>query len=256
MSSTQVAGDAAARRWDYSNLAASYDLRVDYSSVLIADILQELGLKAGDAALDVGAGTGKLTALLRAFGLDVIAIEPNAAMNSLALEKPSLDETLWVAACGEALPIAARAVRLAAYGSSFNVLETQSALDECARVLQPRGHWLAVWNHRDLQDPLQREVEAVLHFHLPNFDYGSRRESPAGVVESHPAFGAASAYEHRFVAELRSDAWMRAWQSHATLQRQAGPRLATILGDIEALVAGAERVSVPYFTRAWSARRI
>jgi hypothetical protein len=48
---------------------------------------------------------------------------------------------------------------------------------------------------------------------------------------------------------------MMAWQSHATLQRQAGTRLPYILQDIRSLVATSSALRIPYFTRLWTAQR-
>ncbi|WP_440222108.1 class I SAM-dependent methyltransferase [Dokdonella sp. MW10] len=241
--------------WDYSALAANYDARVDYDAGLLRHVIGEMGLEPGDAVLEVGAGTGKLTGLLCAHGLDVTAVEPNAAMRAVAMAKPVGSAARWIAGRGEALPVQSNRFVLVAYGSSFNVLPARVALDECVRVLREPGYWMALWNHRDLDDPLQRDVEAVIRRHLPDYDHGSRRRSPEADLQAHAVFGDIRAYEQRFLADIATDDWLAAWRSHATLQRQAGPRLQAILTGIANLVRGHDMLRIPYVTRAWTARR-
>jgi ubiquinone/menaquinone biosynthesis C-methylase UbiE len=241
--------------WDFTTLADTYDFRPDYCASLIHDVLDAMRLRDGDRALDIGAGTGKLTARLCAHGLDVTALEPNERMRGIALAKEVAQAARWIAAYGEALPVADASVGLVTFGSSFNVVRTAVALDECARVLRPGGYWLAVYNHRDLDDPLQRSVEAIIHRHIPGFEYGRRRASPAADLSAHGAFGSFASNERRFVAQVPADDWMRAWHSQATLQRQAGDRLPGILAEIRRAVESEVMLSIPYTTRAWIARR-
>jgi SAM-dependent methyltransferase len=241
--------------WDYTELAKDYDNRPGYDEGLVREVLDECGVAPGSVVLEVGAGTGKLTALLLGERLRVLASEPNAAMRAVALAKPSVRQAAWLAALGEALPVRAAAVDLVAYGSSFNVLDARAALDECARVLRPGGHWLALWNHRDLHDPLQAEVEACIRRHVPGYDYGSRRVDPDAAVRQHRRFGHFGFAERRMVVRVQTAAWLAAWRSHATLARQAGGALDTILRELRAIVGAADVVEVPYFTRAWLARK-
>lgn len=241
--------------WDFTTLADTYDFRPDYCASLIRDVLAAMRLRNGERALDIGAGTGKLTAHLCAHGLEVTALEPNARMRGIAMTKEVARAARWIAAYGEALPVADASVGLVTFGSSFNVVRTAVALDECARVLRPGGYWLAVYNHRDLDDPLQRLVEGIIHRHIPAFEYGRRRASPAADLSAHGAFGSLASNERRFAALVPAEDWMLAWHSHATLQRQAGDRLPGILAEIHRALGSAVTLSIPYTTRAWIARR-
>lgn len=242
--------------WDYTRHASSYDARADYCAELLDRVLQDLHLPDDAWALEVGAGTGKLSGHLLRHGLQLLALEPNDAMRELAIAKPSLRDSHWISALGEQLPVRQRSVNLIAYGSSFNVLPPHTALDEAARVLKTGGYWLALWNHRDLSDPLQQQVEAVIRAHLPHFDHGMRRESPAALVHAHGDFTDLQAHEQGFWVAMTSSEWLRAWQAHATLQRQAGEHFDAILHDIGQLVIGRDTLQLPYVTRAWTARKI
>jgi ubiquinone/menaquinone biosynthesis C-methylase UbiE len=241
--------------WDYTSLSGTYDFRADYCQELVHEVLKGLDLQAGDPTLDVGAGTGKLSGLLCEYGLDVVALEPNASMRSVALTKPTLRRAHWLAARGESLPLRQNSMTLVAYGSSFNVMPARPALDECARVLRAGGHWLALWNHRDLGDPLQQSVEALIRRHIPDYDYGRRRISPKSDLAAHGAFSDIEAAEQRFIVEIPARDWVSAWRSHATLQRQAGLCLPAILNELQALVGTTGRLRIPYFTRVWTALR-
>jgi ubiquinone/menaquinone biosynthesis C-methylase UbiE len=248
-------GRGADPHWDYSALAASYDLRAEYDATLLADTLAGFGLGAQHHVLDVGAGTGKLTHRLCASGASVLACEPNAQMRARGLAQPACRDARWIAGCGEALPLRDASVDLIAYGSSFNVLDPVAALREAARVLRPRGHWLALWNHRDLDDPLQRELEAIIHRRVPRFDYGSRRRDPAKVVAASGAFEPLRRAAARFVTRVDSAAWLQAWRSHATLRGQAGAGFDALLLEFERLLRGRAQIEVPYHTRLWWTRR-
>ena len=66
--------------WDYTDLAQHYDLRADYSKLLIKKILRKIKCQKNYPVADVGAGTAKLTKLLCENNLIVNAIEPNKCM--------------------------------------------------------------------------------------------------------------------------------------------------------------------------------
>jgi SAM-dependent methyltransferase len=253
--SSRAADRVATPRWDYTALAAHYDRRPDYDGEFVARILAGFSLDARSIVLDVGAGTGKLTGLLCASGAQVVACEPNAAMRGFGVRKPDCRAASWIGGDGDALPVRAASVDLVSYGSSFNVLDPQCALREAARALRSGGHWLALWNHRDLDDPLQRNVEAVIRRHLPTFDYGTRRQDPSAALEACGLFGSARHEQARFEVRIEAATWLDAWRSHATLQRQAGDAFETILRDFELLLDGQAHIEVPYHTRAWWARR-
>ena len=65
--------------WDYTALAQHYDLRADYSKLLIKKILK-MKCRHNYPVADIGAGTGKLTKLLCENNLIVNAVEPNKNM--------------------------------------------------------------------------------------------------------------------------------------------------------------------------------
>lgn len=244
-----------ALEWDYTDLAGTYDLRADYAPDLLRRTLERLGCQPGDVALEVGAGTGKLTGPLCDYGLDLTALEPNASMREMALRKGLGQRARWVAGRGEALPVASQSCRLVAFGSSFNVIPAQTALQECARVLEPGGCWLAVWNHRDLEDPLQKSVEELIRRHIPDYDHGRRRRSPESDLRTHGGWHDICGAEERFIVDIPARDWLAAWASHATLSRQAGSQKADILAEIGQWLGAEQTLRVPYFSRLWTAHR-
>ena len=68
--------------WDYSALAAHYNRRAPYADAALDALMAALRLPPGAAVADIGAGTGRLSLPLRARGLRVTAVEPNAALRA------------------------------------------------------------------------------------------------------------------------------------------------------------------------------
>ena len=87
--------------------------------------------------LDVGAGTGKLTAAVLDAGHRVIAVEPLAQMR--AILSATLPEALTLSGSAERLPLAEERVDAVVVGAAFHWFDQQAALGEIARVLRPPG---------------------------------------------------------------------------------------------------------------------
>ena len=244
--------------WDYSGLASAYGRRPAYAAAVLESCWRGGDIRRGMRAADVGAGTGHLTVPLLRRGLRVTAIEPNDDMRRAGIARTRAERrACWVTAVAEALPLAAGAFDLVTFGSSFNVVDQARALDESARVLKPGGWLVCVWNHRDLDDPLQARIEALIRDAIPDYRYGARRTDQGTILASSPAFPRVRALEARFVATMPSGDVVEAWRSHVTLRRQAGARLPRILEGIRELVATAapRTIAVPYTTRVWMAQR-
>ena len=159
----------------------------------------------------------------------------------------------WIEATAENTGLPDHAFALVAFGSSFNVTDRQSALRESARLLRPRGWFACMWNHRDLDDPVQAEVEAIIRSHVRDYALGTRREDQTAEIGRSRLFGPVLVIEAPFRWILPKDDFVAAWRSHATLKRQAGSAFPAVIADIEAALASRDTLEVPYVTRLWCA---
>jgi ubiquinone/menaquinone biosynthesis C-methylase UbiE len=244
-------------RYDFTSYAPTYEHRADYAPQVIDAVLRVVAARAGDPVCDIGAGSGHLTIPLLEHGLRVDAVEPNAAMREVGERRTArFDAVSWFDGQGERSGRPADEYTVVTFGSSFDRTDQPLALREAARILRPGGYFVCGWNHRVLDDPLQREVEALIHDRIPGYQYGLRRTDPTGVIRDSGLFEDVVHLSGQVVHEIDTDSWCAAWRSHMTLGSQAGDRFDEIVTEIERLVtarAGA-RVRVPYVTPIWLAR--
>ena len=112
-----------------------------------------------------------------------------------------------------------------------------------------------MWNHRDINDPLQKVIEGLIHSFIPNYDYGLRRQDPSLDIENSGYFSKVKYIEERFLVPMKRDEIIEAWKSHDTLYRQSNGRFDEIISAISHKLT-ADEYLVPYFTRIWFANFI
>ncbi len=243
--------------WDYTALADAYLKRPDYAQSAIDKMLKTAGVKQGDTVCDVGAGAAHLTIKLAEYGLKVCAVEPNDAMRANGIKRTSqFPNVSWHEGVGEHTGMEDNAFELVTFGSSFNVCDRQLALKESARILKLNGWFACMWNHRDLEDPLQQEIESVLKKHIKDYSYGTRREDQTNVIEESELFGKVTYLEGTVVHEIPAKDFIEGWKSHGTVYRQSPEKFQLINDEIKKIVesVGTENVKVPYTTRIWMAQ--
>jgi ubiquinone/menaquinone biosynthesis C-methylase UbiE len=245
--------------WDYTEHAVHYDRRADYSSDAIDSLLKKIGCNPSLPVADIGAGTGKLTKELLKHGLTVRSVEPNDAMRAIGIKNTKGELATWSVGTGEATGLPAHSVYAIFFGSSFNVVDQNRALAEASRILVPDGWFACMWNHRDLDDPIQQRIETLIKSSIPTYSYGSRREDPTNVINTSGYFSATKSIEGSFVWEMPKSDIVVAWKSHATLKRQAGNnslfdgiihQIAVVLEDLP------DVIDVPYRTRIYFAQKL
>ncbi|MCP2337302.1 class I SAM-dependent methyltransferase [Actinomadura rupiterrae] len=242
---------------DYTPFSSTYAQRPDYAPGVVDGLVRIAGAGPDDRVCDIGAGSGHLTVPLLDSGLIVDAVEPNAAMREIGMGRTAgFPRVAWHEGFGESTGRAAGVYRLVTFGSSFDRTERAAALQEADRILRPGGYFACLWNHRDLNDPLQAQIEALIHRQVPDYDYGPRRQDPSPVIRASGLFEEPLALQQRVVHPVDAESWCDAWSSHMTLGTQAGDRFGDVLDGIRTLVrahAGGV-VEVPYTTRLWIAR--
>lgn len=110
--------------------------------------------------LELGAGTGKLTAELAAMGHDVHATDPDRDM--LAILERRLPDVRVSLASAEELPVPDRSVDVVVSAQAFHWFDLDRALPEIARVLKPGGRLAVVWNQRDERIPWVRRLGTLI----------------------------------------------------------------------------------------------
>ena len=243
--------------WDYTNLADAYLHRPDYAPTAIAQMLECAKVKPGDQACDVGAGAAHLTLELAKFGLSVYAVEPNDAMRANGIKRTaSYPQVKWFEGVGEHTSMEDNQFELVTFGSSFNVCDRQQALVETNRILKPQGYFACMWNHRNLDDPLQKQIEQIIQSNIPDYQYGTRREDQTGIINQSGLFQTVHFIEGTVEHHLQAEDFIEGWKSHGTVYRQSPHVFETIISEIRTLVEGPHQkvITVPYTTRIWMAQ--
>jgi SAM-dependent methyltransferase len=217
------------------------------------------GLAPGAVVCDIGAGVAHLTLPLLEAGFEVVAVEPNDAMRANGRKRTAaFTGVSWVEAGGEDTGQASVRFDFVTFGSSFNVMDRSRALLETHRLLKP-GRWFAcLWNHRNLDDPIQKEIESIIAASVSGYDYGVRREDQTGAINASGLFEDVRQVEGGLIFPQPVEKTIAAWRSHATLHRQAGDKFDAVVDEIGSYLKSLGRsvIDIPYTTRAWIARRV
>ena len=118
--------------------------RPDFPPAALDWLCNDLGLRAGTTAVELGAGTGKCTKLLVETTATVVAVEPVAAM----LERLARDLPGVAAVHGQAqrIPLADASADAVVCAQAFHWFATAEALAEIHRVLKPRAPLGLIWS--------------------------------------------------------------------------------------------------------------
>lgn len=243
--------------WDYTNLADAYLKRPDYAQSAIDKMLETAKVRVGDIVCDIGAGAAHLTMKLAEAGLTVYAVEPNDAMRANGIERTKcFDKVQWAEGVGEHTGMETSKFDLVTFGSSFNVCNRMEALVESKRILKEHGWFACMWNHRDLNDPLQAEIEEIFKEEIQSYDYGTRRQDQTDIINESQLFGDVVYIEGSIVHKVLAEDFIEGWKSHGTLQRQSQDKFDLINKKIRELIISKrqEFIMVPYTTRIWMAQ--
>lgn len=101
----------------------------------------------GLRVLDLGAGTGKLTATLTSLGFETVAVEPDPQM--LAELRRSVPGVEAMSGSAEEIPLPDASVDAVVAGNAMHWFDMDVAGPEIARVLVPNGILAGLWNVLD-----------------------------------------------------------------------------------------------------------
>jgi SAM-dependent methyltransferase len=143
--------------------------RPGYPPAWLTWLSERCELGPGRTVVDLGAGTGILTALLLESGATVVAVEPNGPMRARAERTLSGHAGFRsVAGAAEATGLPDRSADAATAGQAFHWFDVAATRAELLRVLRP-PRWVAlVWNMR-VPTPFNDAYEDLLVRYAPDY---------------------------------------------------------------------------------------
>jgi len=229
--------------------------RPEYPVRIESWLRDDLGLAAGQSALDLGAGTGKFLSRLRATRAQLFAVEPVREMReALVAANP---DVVALAGTAERIPLPDASLDAIVCAQSFHWFATCSALAEMRRVLKTGRALGLVWNVRDESVGWVAELTRLLAPYegdTPRFGSGRWRDV-------FPAEGFSALKERRFphahvgpperviVDRMLSTSFVSALPGDE--RDRVAARIRELIAATPSL-AGKTEVAYPYETRAFS----
>lgn len=246
-------------KWDYTKHAKYYEFRPNYAPKTI-DMLMTLVGKKEIKVADIGAGTGNLSIMLLERNCQTTAVEPNDAMREIGIERTKNSNIKWIRATGLEPSLENNQFDWITFGSSFNVMDRNEALEVAHRLLKAEGYFSCMWNHRDLNDPYQKIAEESIMELVPNYTRGVRREDQRPIIEQRKDLFDNIVYiEEDFYFHQSIENYINAWKSvknpYWDLADKEGMELFERISQNLRKRLPSE-FDIKYTTRAWSAKKI
>jgi SAM-dependent methyltransferase len=168
----------------FGSVAAAYaEHRPGYPAAAVRWCVAPVGRDIGSLrVLDLGAGTGKLTAALAELAAEVTAVEPDPAMlEELGRGLPSVRA---LAGSAEQIPLPDASVDAVLCGQSMHWFDLSRALPEIARVLVPGGTLGALWNSDDDSVPWVAGLQEAPRARRPRHCRAGAPRRPASGLSS------------------------------------------------------------------------
>lgn len=232
--------------------------RPDFPTGAFDWLRDDLGLAAGKAVIELGAGTGKFTRLLTQTGAEVTAVEPVPAMRE-RLER-DLPGVRALSGTAQHIPLPDSSVDAVICAQSFHWFASAESLAEIHRVLKPGGTLGLIWNVRDESVAWVAQLTHIMTPYegdSPRYYHGEwRRVFPARgfgqLRERSFAHAHVGPPEQVIVDRVASVSFIAALD---TATRAAVLEHVRVLIAASPELAGQARVVMPYLTRAyWCAR--
>lgn len=144
----------------FTDRAAVYTVgRPNYAEGFINYLYNELGFSDESFIADIGCGTGKFAKQLLDRGSFVYGVEPNDDMRLLA-EKELFAYGKFKAVNGEAsyTTLSDNSVDFVTAAQAFHWFDVEKFHCECKRILKPDGKVILIWNTRDINDAVNKEL--------------------------------------------------------------------------------------------------
>lgn len=198
--------------------------------------------------LELGAGTGQLTATMLSAGHRVVASDPSGQM--LRRLRRSLKGTAAVRSRAEQIPLASSSVDTVVAGQAFHWFDTSRALPEIARVLRAGGTLALVWNLRDESVPWVRRLGRLIGSEQP--------DDPTELLEESGLFDGVEHKTFRHWQEVQRDGLVGLVESRSAVADMDERERADVLEQVGRLYdeygRGHDGMLLPYHCQAYRCR--
>jgi len=252
--------DDREQRLVFGEVAEQYDAsRPSYPDALFDTVMTLADLQPGDAALEIGAGTGKATTSFLARGLRVHCLEPAAGMAAVLRAALARQERADV----EEVDFESwqpRPVRLVYAAQAWHWIKGDARYDKLAAALEPGGSVALFWNQgRPHPEPFVFDNDAAYERFWPKLAGGATDRGLDWVRDELDACGHFTACElHVFTWEIsytRAEwlALLKTHSDHQMIPEATRTQLHEAVGD--AIDKHGGRLPVVYDAQLFFARK-
>jgi SAM-dependent methyltransferase len=166
-------------QWTNSGAGRQYDDARPPWPVTVEDFLRSIAPQGRwEIAIDLAAGTGRLTEHVAAVSAAVIAVEPSAAMRAVLADRVPAARAIDGSA--EAIPVPDCSADLVVAGNAFHWFDPDLAAAEIERVLRPDGVAAALWHLTEWPEWFGELSSQLADYRNPESDAAGERAASGG----------------------------------------------------------------------------